>query len=312
VGATTVENTWDGLGHLVARTSGEDTTVFLYGEPDAPWLVTATRAPDGTWSELFYDPWGALFAVDVGGTWYYVGSDQVGTPRVVVDATGQVVEVVDRDAFGRVLSDSNAAFSLPVGFAGGLEDPDTGLVRFLKRDYDPVAATFLARDPLLFTSGEVNLYAYAMGDPVGKRDPGGTACYSAGVYVIWGGGAEMCCDDGGRTCVMCFENGLGLGLGSSFNPLGSPATPDEYYTKFSMGCDVNGVGVISEGKWRRILCDGTRLVTVDEYTDKLNLGGWEFTWEGNSIGSSFSGMPEFEPGASCSISLVQGGCIQIF
>src|SRR5581483_2881134 len=63
--------------------------------------------------------------------------------------------------------------AIPIGFAGGLADPVTGLVRFGVRDYDPQTGRFTARDPVLFAGGQLNLYAYLNGDPVGQRDPSG-------------------------------------------------------------------------------------------------------------------------------------------
>jgi RHS repeat-associated protein len=64
---------------------------------------------------------------------------------------------------------------LPFGFAGGLYDPDTGLVRFGARDYDPQVGRWTSKDPLLFKGRSTNLYAYASGDPVNRRDSRGTA-----------------------------------------------------------------------------------------------------------------------------------------
>ncbi len=46
---------------------------------------------------------------------------------------------LDYDEFGRVLLDTNPGFQ-PFGFAGGHYDPDTQLVRFGARDYDPERA----------------------------------------------------------------------------------------------------------------------------------------------------------------------------
>ena len=62
---------------------------------------------------------------------------------------------------------------LPMGFAGGLYDSDTGLVRFGARDYDPMVGRWVSKDPILFRGGQSNLYVYVGNDPVNRRDPRG-------------------------------------------------------------------------------------------------------------------------------------------
>ncbi|MEZ4473283.1 MAG: RHS repeat-associated core domain-containing protein [bacterium] len=52
----------------------------------------------------------------------------------------------------------------PFGFAAGLHDPTTRLVRFGARDYDPHTARWMAKDPIDFAGGDTNLYAYVGGD----------------------------------------------------------------------------------------------------------------------------------------------------
>jgi RHS repeat-associated protein len=79
---------------------------------------------------------------------------------------------LDVDEFGRVTSDTNPGFQ-PFGFAGGLYDPDTGLVRFGVRDYDAFTGRWTARDPILFGGGDTNLYDYVGNDPVNFIDPWG-------------------------------------------------------------------------------------------------------------------------------------------
>jgi RHS repeat-associated protein len=98
------------------------------------------------------------------GTVYRFITDHLGSVRLVVNAeTGQVVQRMDYDAFGRVLNDTNPGFQ-PFGFAGGLYDDDTGLVRFGARDYDAYAGRWTAKDPIIFDGGDSNLYGYALGD----------------------------------------------------------------------------------------------------------------------------------------------------
>jgi RHS repeat-associated protein len=60
---------------------------------------------------------------------------------------------------------------VPFGFAGGLLDPDTGLIRFGARDYDPEMGRWVAKDPLGFDGNDGNLYGYVENDPVNRRDP---------------------------------------------------------------------------------------------------------------------------------------------
>ena len=88
------------------------------------------RDPSGILSEYYYDEAGLLFAIRRGDIFHYVATDHVGTPRVVSDAEGQVVKILDHDSFGQLTSDTNPGFDLPVGFAGGLADRDwVGAVR---------------------------------------------------------------------------------------------------------------------------------------------------------------------------------------
>ena len=109
------------------------------------------------------------------GTVYRFITDHLGSVRLVVNAaTGEVVQRMDYDAFGRVLNDTNEGFQ-PFGFAGGLYDDDTGLVRFGARDYDAYSGRWTAKDPILFDAGEPNLYAYSTNDPANFIDPTGLA-----------------------------------------------------------------------------------------------------------------------------------------
>jgi RHS repeat-associated protein len=108
-----------------------------------------------------------------GGATYRIVSDRRGSPRMVVDvATGVVAQRLDYDEFGQVLLDTNPGFQ-PFGFAGGLYDSLTRLVRFGARDYDAETGRWTAKDPIGFAGGDTNLYAYVGNDPVNRVDPGG-------------------------------------------------------------------------------------------------------------------------------------------
>ena len=106
-----------------------------------------------------------------GGITYYLAHDQVGSLRAVTDSLGNVVKRLDYDSFGNVILDTNPIFIVPFGFAGGLHDRDTGLVRFGLRDYDPAIGRWTAKDPIDFDGGDANLFQYVGNNPVNWKDP---------------------------------------------------------------------------------------------------------------------------------------------
>ena len=174
VGGSAITYAYDGMGRRTARTEGGTTEQYLYGDPENPWQLTASRAPGGELTLYFYDPYGRLVGLERGGQRFYVFTDLLGTPRLVTDSSGATVKRIDYDAFGDVITDSAPSFSLRVGFAGGLKDPTSGLVQFGLRDYEPASGRWTSRDPILFDGGQTNLYAYVDNDPVNFVDPNGT------------------------------------------------------------------------------------------------------------------------------------------
>ena len=121
------------------------------------------------------------------GVPYRLIKDHIGSVRFVVNAnTGAVMQELEYDPFGRVLADSSPGFQ-PFGFAGGLYDWDTELVRFGARDYDPSVGRWTAKDPILFGGGDTNLYVYVYNNPTNLVDPVGLW----GVAIGLGGGAGL-------------------------------------------------------------------------------------------------------------------------
>jgi RHS repeat-associated protein len=144
-----------------------------------------------------------------GGVTYAYVKNHLGTVKLVVNAvTGAVVQRIESDAWGNVLSDSNPGFQ-PFIFAGGVFDNDTRLTHFGFRDYDSSSGSWLSPEPMLqdpsWVKGEAQegfsapIYAYARNNPLRYIDPTGLyswidECVGAGLSV-WGemnneGGAE--------------------------------------------------------------------------------------------------------------------------
>ncbi|MFC1816115.1 RHS repeat domain-containing protein, partial [Thermodesulfobacteriota bacterium] len=161
-GAIVEKYLWQGLTQLLAVYDGSDNLMMRFEYADG-------RMPN---------------AMTSGGSTYYLTYDQVGSLRVVANASGSVVKRIDYDTFGNILADTNPAFEVPFGFAGGLYDINTGLVRFGYRDYDPDVGRWTAKDPILFAGGDMDLYGYCVSDPINLNDPLGLRLTSKQSAVV--------------------------------------------------------------------------------------------------------------------------------
>ena len=76
---------------------------------------------------------------------YRILTNHLGSPRLVVRLSdGQIIQRMNYNVFGRVISDTNPRLQ-PFGFAGGMYDQDTGLVHFGARKYDPEVGRWLTK-----------------------------------------------------------------------------------------------------------------------------------------------------------------------
>ncbi len=97
-------------------------------------------------------------------------TDHLGSVRLVVNVeSGNVIQRIDYDEFGNVLVNTNEGFQ-SFGYAGGLFDRETGLVRFGARDYDAGVGRWTAKDPIPIRSSELNTYCYVNNDPINDID----------------------------------------------------------------------------------------------------------------------------------------------
>lgn len=155
-----------------------------------------------------------------GGNTYRIVSDHLGSPRLVVNTNdGTVVQRMDYDEFGNVFQDTNPGFQ-PFGFAGGLYDKDTKLVRFGVRDYDPELGRWTAKDPIRFRGSDTNLYGYVLNDPVNfvdldGRNPIAAVAAAFGVGVVVGVVQGITTAASGGSFTSGFFGGFGFGFSAT-------------------------------------------------------------------------------------------------
>ncbi len=184
-----------------------------------------------------------------GGSTYRLVKDHLGSVRLVVDvSTGGVAQRLDYDAWGQVLLDTQPGFQ-PFGFAGGLYDTATKLVRFGPRDYDASVGRWPAKDPIVNLASLGLGYEYCSSDPVNRSDPWGTKdCPILTAGLSWalprllGFESNIVIVYDPSTGQLCSYWVYGGGAGPSINALGFALTAQVGAISGKNRCDICGGG----------------------------------------------------------------------
>ncbi len=257
--------------------SGAVTAVFVYG--------SRGHVPD--------------FVVKGGVAYRYV-VDGRGSVRLVVNtADGSVAQRIDYDEFGKATLVSGSWGFQPFGFAGGLYDGDTALVRFGARDYDAISGRWTAKDPILFSGKQGNLYLYVHGDPVNSLDPGGLWGVDAGVCgraQVWTAGVDA---SAGMAVTPYQENSMGGKNylhynydASAIRGMGLEASVGAYVAVFlgDVGAYLNSIPTTISTPW------GTLSIFYDAAGDWSGLGFGVSTPPGGSVSGEIPGYPPHNSG----------------
>jgi len=118
------------------------------------------------------------------GTAWYI-TDQVGSVRSLLNATGTVINSISYDSFGNMVSftdstgaavsllDPQSSSLLRFTFTGREFDAELGFYYYRARYYDPQLGRFISQDPIAFAAGDTNLYRYVGNSPLTFVDPSG-------------------------------------------------------------------------------------------------------------------------------------------
>lgn len=189
--ATVISYANDGRGRRVARyVDGVFDRGWVYKDAVNP-VAELDEAGDITARFIYASRGNIPDLMLKDGMTFRIIADRRGSPVLVVDAsTGAIMQRITYDPWGAIVSDDNPGFQ-PFGFAGGLADPDTGLVRLGARDYSPAWGRFVTRDPSGFLAG-FNGYAYGAGDPVNMVDSDGRFPFvPILIGALIGGGVDL-------------------------------------------------------------------------------------------------------------------------
>ncbi|QDK37926.1 RHS repeat domain-containing protein [Bdellovibrio sp. NC01] len=152
--------------------NGSTSARYIY---ESPLKIAAQVSDQGIYGKRYMYASGTVAPdyIKSSGVNYFIVKDHLGSVRFVVNSSdGSIAQKIEYSDLGKVLVDSNKGFQA-YGFAGGIYDQFTQLVKFGKREYDGETGTWLSKDPILFGGRDTNLYGYVLQDPINFTDPDG-------------------------------------------------------------------------------------------------------------------------------------------
>jgi RHS repeat-associated protein len=107
---------------------------------------------------------------------YFIHTDHLNTPRVVIDRNNVVRWRWISEPFGTTAPETNPSglgdFTFNLRFPGQYADQESGLFYNYRRNYDKETGRYRESDPIGLQGG-INTYAYVDGNPLGLVDPNG-------------------------------------------------------------------------------------------------------------------------------------------
>nr|WP_246867780.1 RHS repeat-associated core domain-containing protein [Rhizobacter sp. SG703] len=129
---------------------------------------------------------------------FFIHTDHLNTPRVVVDRQNRVRWRWLAEPFGTTAPETNPSglgvFTQNLRFPGQYADQESGLVYNYHRYYDQKGGRYSQSDPIGLAAGSLSTYGYVDGNPLSYVDPLGLAATALSSPA--GGGPRGGCDCG--------------------------------------------------------------------------------------------------------------------
>ncbi len=138
-----------------------------------------TRAVDEVFARLADDQQNGQLEL----SWYL--ADRLGSVRQQVQTDGTILNEINYDSFGNIVTETNPAEGDRFKYTGREYDDLTGLYYYRARWYDAGTGKFRSEDPLEFAAGDYNLSRYTWNTPLNATDPTGLEIRLFGETWVW-------------------------------------------------------------------------------------------------------------------------------
>jgi len=157
---------YDADGARVKKTTAAGTTFFLGDSYEVQGSLT---------NEYVFSGKDRVASLNSAGELRFYLTDHLNSANLVVDGSGQVVELAEYAPYGQ-LSKRTGTADTPFKFTGQRLDSEFGLYYYGARYYDPELGRFVAADTVVQDAGDPqswNRYSYARNNPILFTDPSG-------------------------------------------------------------------------------------------------------------------------------------------
>lgn len=176
---------YDPLGRRIEKSSGTapgQTTRYIYDGANIVAILDGSNNPIAIFTHGT-QPDEPLLIHRGDNSNYALHADAMGSIVAHTDMTGRLVERIEHSAYGvpifidlrdinNPIISSSSYIGSPFAFTGREFDPETSLLFYRSRYYDPTIGRFIQSDPIGFAGG-INLYSYVKDNPVNLTDPSG-------------------------------------------------------------------------------------------------------------------------------------------
>lgn len=176
---------YDALGRRVSRTLPGGTEWYVYDGDQVILDLDANLAIKREYG--WYPGADQLFSVNVPGVWTGVATrdERLGDAHwgLANKDGGALLKEYYSTAWGALTADTGTVVRMHM--AGREYDQETELYYMRARYYDPKLGRFLSEDPA-GVAGGLNLYAYAMNDPINLADRSGLGvdCWNTSEWTV--------------------------------------------------------------------------------------------------------------------------------
>jgi len=177
-GKSVQNNTYSGDGERVSQTTSGGTMVYVY---DGLNIIYEKNLTSGLVTDLCYGD-NVQLAKTVSSSFYYFLTDLLGSTRVEMNSSGEIVFNSNYKPFGLSYG---AAGSESIMYTGKTFDSSTELYYYNARFYNPNTQRFITEDSISGVKSDpasFNGYVYVKDNPIGFADPTGH------IYITLPGG----------------------------------------------------------------------------------------------------------------------------